>query len=76
MNLLGLVLPENSRETSGESAVELMTRIIQSSPQKVHLITLGPLTNVGEALVAEPGLAMNLEMITVMGGAVYVAGNV
>lgn len=75
-DLLGLTLPENSRGTSNESAVELLTRIIQGSPHKVHLITLGPLTNVGEVLGAEPGLVMNLEMITVMGGAVEVAGNV
>lgn len=75
-NLLGLALPENHRETSSESAVELLSRIIQASPQKVHLIALGPLTNVGEALEAKPGLVENLEMITVMGGAVEVAGNV
>jgi pyrimidine-specific ribonucleoside hydrolase len=75
-DLLGLTLPKNSREASSASAVELLTRIIQRSPQKVHLITLGPLTNVGEALATEPGLVMNLEMITVMGGAVEVAGNV
>lgn len=42
----------------------------------MHLITLGPLTNVGEALQAEPGLVTNLQMITVMGGALDVAGNV
>ena len=75
-DLLGLTLPENSREASGESAVELLARIIQGAPEKVHLIVLGPLTNVGEVLEAEPGLVMNLEMITVMGGAVEVAGNV
>jgi inosine-uridine nucleoside N-ribohydrolase len=75
-DLLGLTLPENSREASSESAVELLARIIQGSPQKIHLIVLGPLTNVGEMLEAEPALVMNLEMITVMGGAVEVAGNV
>ncbi len=75
-DLLGLALPENSREVSSESAVELLTRVIQGSPQKVHLIVLGPLTNVGEVLESEPALVMNLEMITVMGGAVEVAGNV
>jgi pyrimidine-specific ribonucleoside hydrolase len=75
-DLLGLTLPENSREACSESAVELLARIIQGSPQKVHLIVLGPLTNVGEVLEAEPALVMNLEMITVMGGAVEVAGNV
>ncbi|MFN2241376.1 MAG: nucleoside hydrolase, partial [Anaerolineae bacterium] len=75
-DLLGLTLPENSRAVSGESAVEMLTRIIQGSPRRVHLIALGPLTNVGEALEAEPALVTNLEMITVMGGAVEVAGNV
>lgn len=75
-DLLGLTLPENNNEPSSDSAVELLTRIIQGSPKKIHLITLGPLTNVGEALAAEPELVMNLEMITVMGGAVEVTGNV
>jgi inosine-uridine nucleoside N-ribohydrolase len=75
-DLLGLTLPENSRQASSEGAVELLTRILQGSPRKIHLIVLGPLTNVGEVLEAEPALVMNLEMITVMGGAVEVAGNV
>lgn len=75
-DLLGLDLPENTREPSSESAVELLTRIIQGSSKQVHLITLGPLTNVGEALAADPGLVMKLDMITVMGGAVEVGGNV
>ncbi len=74
--LLGLTLPENSREPSGESAVDLLTRIIRASAQKVHLITLGPLTNVGELLQAEPGLVANLAMITVMDGAIEVPGNI
>lgn len=75
-DLLGLALPEHNQKAPGESAVELLTRIIQEAPQKVHLLTLGPLTNVAEALQAEPALVGNLEMITVMGGAVEVAGNV
>ncbi|MFN2123825.1 MAG: nucleoside hydrolase, partial [Candidatus Promineifilaceae bacterium] len=41
-----------------------------------HLITLGPLTNVGEALEVEPRLVQNLGMITMMGGAIEAAGNV
>ncbi len=74
--LLGLTLPENSREASGETAVELLRRIIQESPRKVHLLVLGPATNVAELWEDEPALAMNLEMITLMGGAVEVPGNV
>ena len=75
-DLLGLTLPENSQEVSSETAVALLTQILQESPKKVHLITLGPLTNLAELLQSEPGLVANIEMITVMGGAVEVAGNV
>ena len=75
-DLLGLTLPESSQQPIGESAVELLTRIIQESPHKVHLITLGPLTNVGELLQAKPGLVTNLAMITVMDGAIEVPGNI
>ena len=75
-NLLGLTLPENSHEIATETAVELLTRIIQTSPRRVHLLVLGPLTNVGEALEGDPTLVENLARITVMGGAVQVPGNV
>jgi pyrimidine-specific ribonucleoside hydrolase len=40
------------------------------------LLALGPLTNVAQALLAEPGLAVRLGSLTVMGGAVGVPGNV
>jgi pyrimidine-specific ribonucleoside hydrolase len=42
----------------------------------VDLLALGPLTNVAQALQADPALAEGLEMITVMGCAVRVPGNV
>ena len=75
-NLLGLKLPENGSEPSIECATEMLTCIIQESPRKVHLIVLGPLTNIAKALRDEPRLVNNLEMITIMGGAVNVPGNV
>jgi pyrimidine-specific ribonucleoside hydrolase len=53
----------------------VLTSVIQAAPEKVVLVTLGPLTNVGEALQNEPTLVENLEMIYVMGGAVDVPGN-
>ena len=75
-NLLGLKLPENSSEASIECATEMLTCIVQESPRKVHIIALGPLTNIAKALRDEPALVNNLEMITIMGGAVNVPGNV
>jgi inosine-uridine nucleoside N-ribohydrolase len=74
-NLAGLSLPENPNPPSSQSAVELLTSVIQDSSQKVILVTLGPLTNVAEALQSEPFLVDNLEMIYIMGGAVNVPGN-
>ena len=74
-NLAGLSLPPNPKPTSSQSAVELLTSVIQDSPQRVVLVTLGPLTNVAEALQSDPSLVDNLEMIYIMGGAVHVPGN-
>ena len=75
-NLLGLALPRNPNPPAEESAVELLVRIVRESSRQVHLIAVGPLTNVAEALEADPTFADNLQMITIMGGAVNVPGNV
>ena len=40
------------------------------------MLTLGPLTNLGEALQDRPEIAQNIEMVYIMGGAVEVPGNV
>lgn len=75
-SLAGLTLPENSASPSSQSAVELLTAIIQSSPDDVTVLTLGPLTNLAEALQDTPELKDKIEMVYIMGGAVDVAGNV
>jgi inosine-uridine nucleoside N-ribohydrolase len=68
-NLWGLTLPEGASTESNQTAVELLISTIQSSPQKIVLLALGPLTNVAEALQRAPELADNLEGIYAMGGA-------
>jgi len=75
-NLQGLTLPANSSAISNQTAVQLLTSVVESSPEEVVLITLGPLTNVAGALQSAPSLVDNLEMIYIMGGAVDVPGNV
>jgi inosine-uridine nucleoside N-ribohydrolase len=74
-NLMGLTWREGGA-VSSQSAVDLIKSTIKSSPKKVALLTLGPLTNVAEALQADPKLIDNVHMITIMGGAVDVPGNV
>ncbi len=74
-NLAGLTLPEATNPVTGIEAVQLLTQILQSSPEKVTILALGPLTNIAAALQSEPGLAENIERIYIMGGAVNVPGN-
>ena len=70
----GLPLPDAEATGSPDGAVELLTE--QLADGDVTLLTLGPLTNVAEALRAEPDLAEEVPSIVVMGGAVRTAGNV
>jgi pyrimidine-specific ribonucleoside hydrolase len=70
----GLDLAATSRKPSTSSAVEL---IVDLSKQHdgLHVLTLGPLTNLADALKTEPALAKRLGPVTMMGGAVHVPGN-
>jgi pyrimidine-specific ribonucleoside hydrolase len=72
----GLTLPEGQSPVSEKTAVNLLASTIQLSPQKVTLLSLGPLTTIAELLQSNPADAENIEMIYAMGGAVRVPGNV
>jgi len=74
--LSGLSLPANPNAISSQSAVELLTSIIESAPAKITILALGPLTDIAEMLQANPALKDNIEAIYIMGGAVEVDGNV
>lgn len=74
--LLGLSLPDGPNQSASGTAVELLGSTLSSSPDKVTLLTLGPLTNLAEALRESPDLADRIDATYVMGGAVGVDGNV
>ena len=69
----GVLVPLNVPEPGSLTAVELLGDAVE---QGVTLLTLGPLTNVAEALRADGDLADRVSSIVIMGGAVDVAGNV
>lgn len=69
----GVLEPTATAPTGGPSAVDLLAEHLQPD---VTLLTLGPLTNVADALRSHTGLADRIGSIVVMGGAVDVAGNV
>ncbi len=75
-SLFGLSLPRNPNLPSSESASELISRLLRESDQKTHIVALGPLTNIAEAFESEASLNKDLRMLTIMGGAVNVPGNV
>lgn len=74
--LLGLNLPEFPKVASPLSAEECICKVLESSTEKVSILAIGPLTNLAEALAKNPHIAQNIERITIMGGALQVAGNV
>jgi inosine-uridine nucleoside N-ribohydrolase len=70
--------PSQEAPQPGESrhaALELVDRVM-ASPRELTIVALGRLTNVALALSLEPRLAQSVARIIVMGGAVYVPGNV
>ncbi len=52
-----------------EHAVDFLVRTVRANPGQIHLIAIGPLTNVALALLREPALAHDLAHLTIMGGA-------
>ena len=72
----GLDLPTTTRPVTLGGAVPLITKTAASGAGGLRILTLGPLTNLAEAIAATPALAGQLESVYVMGGAVDVPGNV
>ncbi|HZM22940.1 MAG TPA: nucleoside hydrolase [Anaerolineales bacterium] len=67
--IAGLTLPEGQNTSSNGTAAELLSSVLKSAPEKITLLTLGPLANLAEAVQNDPSLAGYVEMIYIMGGA-------
>jgi pyrimidine-specific ribonucleoside hydrolase len=70
----GMQLPGGA-PPSALAAPELLVSVISASPEPVAVFTDGPLTNLAAALSLDPGIAGNVAMAFVMGGAVDAPGN-
>jgi inosine-uridine nucleoside N-ribohydrolase len=70
----GLDLPATGRQRSTQTAVELIGELSKEHPE-LYVLTTGPLTNLADAMLADPGLAARLGPVFVMGGALHVPGN-
>jgi purine nucleosidase len=68
--------PAPRRSVEAGSAVEQLVRLARARPGELSLLAIGPLTNLGLALLVEPELPQLLRQVVIMGGAFDVAGNV
>ena len=62
------------------SAVSFIVDTVMANPGEVTLVAIGPLTNIAQAIRAEPEFAANVKQLVIMGGAVALlpegAGNI
>ena len=70
----GVPFPEPSKTEEDLDAVSFLKQSISSSEEKVTLCVLGPMTNIGKALIEKPEISDNIEQIIFMGGSAT-AGN-
>ena len=66
--LAGAEFPAPSVKPVAEHAVDVLRGIINKNPGEITLVCLGPLTNIGQLLQADPALAGKIAQITMMGG--------
>jgi pyrimidine-specific ribonucleoside hydrolase len=57
-------------------APDLIIELLEKSPIPMTIITMGPLTNIAQALSKKPGITSKIKEFIIMGGALKVAGNV
>jgi purine nucleosidase len=67
-------VPPSARVAGDLAAVEIV-RLARERPGELSLVAVGPLTNIGLALMLEPRLPELVRQVVVMGGAVGVPGN-
>ena len=73
---LGASLPASPGQVSRLAAADLLADAVRRSAGPDILLTLGPLTNVADALRLHPSLRDGIARIVTMGGAVDVPGNI
>jgi purine nucleosidase len=74
---LGEALPEEPVDLEApETAVSVIVEMCRRSGRMLTIVALGPLTNIARALAADPEALAGIGRLVVMGGAVYVPGNI
>jgi purine nucleosidase len=73
----GPVLPEPVTPLQKQHGVDYLIEALRAAPAgEITLCTLGPLTNIGMALVKAPDIAPKVKELVMMGGAYFEVGNI
>lgn len=72
----GVRLPGGAAPFAPGSAAEELVGLARSRPGELHVLAIGPLTNLAVALEIDPELASLVADVVVMGGAALAPGNV
>jgi len=75
-NFWGFPIPNAEKTYQAHPSPELIVSVLRQSPQPITLFVTGPCTNLAEALRMDPEIKENISAVYIMGGAVYVPGNV
>lgn len=69
-------LPHAGRKPDSRSAAELLIDLSHRYAGSLHILAVGPMTNLAAALDLDPTLPSRIASVTIMGGAVRVPGNI
>jgi inosine-uridine nucleoside N-ribohydrolase len=72
----GIPLPALTSRPADESGPTMLCRLAREHEGELHLVAVGPLTNVALACRLDPDFPRRLKRLIVMGGAAAVSGNV
>ncbi|WP_141502906.1 nucleoside hydrolase [Paenibacillus luteus] len=69
-------LPSSKQQPLEETAAEFIVRKVNESPGELILVTVGRQTNLALALQLDPSIVTKFKKVVIMGGAVFVPGNI
>jgi pyrimidine-specific ribonucleoside hydrolase len=75
-NFWNYSLPNADKTYPVQNAPELMVNTINQASEPVTIFMSGTFTTLAQALRLDPGIRENIDAVYIMGGAVYVPGNI
>ena len=74
-NFWGMPLPNPQKTYPVQDAAQLFISLLKKAAQPVAIFVSGPCTDLARALQLDPTIRKNIRAVYIMGGAVYVPGN-